>query len=66
VLIVTHPDLIEFFGVIGINGEEFNSFIQGEGFIHGLLENPEIEREPTYIPVEVFVFAHLMQILIQM
>jgi hypothetical protein len=58
-LVVAYPHLVKFFGVVGINGEEFDPFVKGEGIVHGFLQYPEIEREPADIPVGVFVFAHM-------
>jgi hypothetical protein len=65
-LVIAYPDLIEFFRVVGVYGQEFDPFIKGKGFVHGLLQYPEVKREPAYIPVEVFVFSHLMRIELQM
>jgi hypothetical protein len=57
-LVVTDPDLVEFFRVVGIDGQELDPFIQRKGLIHGFLKHPEIKREPADIPVDVLVFSH--------
>ena len=44
VLVITDPYLVEFLCIVGVDGQEFNPFIKGQGFVHGLLQHPEIER----------------------
>jgi len=64
--IVADPYLVELLCVVGINGQEFNAFIKGQGFVHGLLQYPEIERKAADVTVGVFVFSHKAQMNIQM
>ena len=64
--VVADPHLVELLRIVGVDGQEFNPLIQGQGFIHGFLKYPEIKREPADIPVGVFVFAHKEEMNIQM
>jgi hypothetical protein len=58
-LVIADTHLVEFLGIIGVYGQELDSFVKGKGFVHGFLEHPEIKRQPADIPVDVFVLAHM-------
>jgi hypothetical protein len=64
--VVADPYLVKLFRIIGVDSQKFYAFIQGQGFVHGFLEYPEIEGEPADITVGVFVFSHKVWMNIQM
>ncbi len=41
--VVTDPYLVEFFRVIGVNGQELDALVKRQGFIHGFLKHPEVK-----------------------
>jgi hypothetical protein len=47
VFVITHPYLVEFFRIVGVDSQKFDAFVKGESLVHSLLKHPEVEREPA-------------------